>query len=146
MRGEQLARQWRILNLLQNPAGRRFDEMADELGVTERTVRRDVESLELAGFPIYDEQTDDRGKVWKIDKDWLKLPPISFSANEVLALYFAEKMLGGIQGAGFEESISSLLGKVNAVLPEDNKKMLASIADRMITSQKVSTLSQDVKG
>ena len=40
-------------------------DLADEHGVTERTIRRDIEALQEAGFPLYDERADGR-KIWRL--------------------------------------------------------------------------------
>jgi DeoR/GlpR family transcriptional regulator of sugar metabolism len=50
-RGSQVVRQWHVLQLL--AAGRRTPEsLAVELGVTSRTIRRDLEMLSQAWFPV----------------------------------------------------------------------------------------------
>lgn len=50
-RNSALIRQWRVLVMLRNRA-HTLAEMAGRLGCTERTVRRDLEALQLVPFPI----------------------------------------------------------------------------------------------
>ena len=72
-RNEQLIRQHKLLQLLEiSRFGRTLDELKNDLiqdlGLTklhERTVRRDVEALQAAGFDIQNEQVE-RGKVYKL--------------------------------------------------------------------------------
>jgi predicted DNA-binding transcriptional regulator YafY len=46
--------------------GATLRELADEAGVCERTIRRDLEALEAAGVPIVDE-TDEAGRRrWRV--------------------------------------------------------------------------------
>jgi predicted DNA-binding transcriptional regulator YafY len=52
MRGDQLIRQWKIVSLLSSRAGRSLDQLKAELGVTKRTIQRDIAVLEAAGFPV----------------------------------------------------------------------------------------------
>lgn len=50
-RGSQFVRQWRLLVLLRG-SPRTLKWLADELGVHQRTIRRDLEVLQDAGMPI----------------------------------------------------------------------------------------------
>jgi predicted DNA-binding transcriptional regulator YafY len=50
---------------------RTLDELAAAVGdggVTTRTIRRDFEALERAGFPIFNERDDDRVTRWRLLK------------------------------------------------------------------------------
>lgn len=60
-----LTRTWQLLQALQ---ARRctLHELARDLGVTDRTIRRDLEALEAAGFPVYDEQNDHGVRFWRL--------------------------------------------------------------------------------
>jgi hypothetical protein len=42
-------------------SGRTLDQLADAEGVTTKTIRRDIEALEAAGFPIVVDYRDKRG-------------------------------------------------------------------------------------
>ena len=42
-------------------------ELAAECGATERTVRRDIEALEAAGFPLYVDEGRWRVLTWRKD-------------------------------------------------------------------------------
>jgi predicted DNA-binding transcriptional regulator YafY len=66
-RNRQLIRQWRILRLLED-RGRTLDELAAsaDVGVTTRTIRRDLFALEAAGFPIYVDIDDEEIRRWQL--------------------------------------------------------------------------------
>jgi len=56
-RGDQLGRQWRIIQILvTSGAGKSAAELAQEMESPPRTDNRDLEALQLAGFPIYTER------------------------------------------------------------------------------------------
>src|SRR6266542_3341630 len=55
-RGDQLARQWRLLQFLSRPEGVAVEVASRQLGCAVRTVWRDLAVLQAAGFPIYDER------------------------------------------------------------------------------------------
>ena len=75
-RGNQLARQWRLLHLIDRPVGVTVEDAAVELDCTVRTICRDLSVLQQAGFPIYDTKAaDGRRGLWRITEDFkLKLP------------------------------------------------------------------------
>ena len=58
MRNAEVIRQWKILKRIEAGRYTTAQDLADEHGVTERTIRRDIEALQEAGFPLYDERAD----------------------------------------------------------------------------------------
>jgi len=52
-RGDQLSRQWRLLQMIDRPQGVTVDDAARDLKFTIRTIWRDLSVLQTAGFPIY---------------------------------------------------------------------------------------------
>ncbi len=57
MRGTQMARQWKIIRLMETRrTGISGNDLATELDVPPRTVYRDLEALQEAGFPLYTEK------------------------------------------------------------------------------------------
>jgi predicted ArsR family transcriptional regulator len=61
-----LIRTWDVLRSLDG-SGRTLAELADTYGVAQRTIRRDLEVLQAAGFPLIDEQSDyDAAKRWRL--------------------------------------------------------------------------------
>jgi predicted DNA-binding transcriptional regulator YafY len=60
-----------LLRLERARVGVTLDELADESGVTTRTIRRDLEALQAAGVPLVDD-TDERGRRrWRVF-EWRK--------------------------------------------------------------------------
>ena len=61
MRGDQLSRQWKLIQLLARAHyGVGLAALAGELACTRRTVYRDLDALMFAGFPITSEKRDGR--------------------------------------------------------------------------------------
>ena len=61
MRGDQLARQWQLIQrLARSRFGVGLDELAEDLECTRRTVYRDLDALMYAGFPVSSEKRDTR--------------------------------------------------------------------------------------
>ena len=118
-RGDQLSRQWRVIQLLINSrSGRSAAELAQSLDCHRRTVYRDLEALQQAGFPLYNEQI--KGKtLWRILDAVKHHFPIPLDLTELIALYFSKDMLKAAGNATFFKSMDSLLEKVKTLLPED---------------------------
>jgi hypothetical protein len=61
-RGDQLARQWRIIQtLVSSKHGRTVGDLVRDENCHPRTIYRDLEALQEAGFPIYQERRDGKG-------------------------------------------------------------------------------------
>jgi predicted DNA-binding transcriptional regulator YafY len=115
VRGQQLARQWQLLQrLARSRAGVGLDELADELECVRRTVYRDLDALMFAGFPVVSEKRD--GRVFYRFLDSFKLGDVPFTPDEILALAFGEDLLRCLEGTVFHDSVSSALGKIRAAL------------------------------
>lgn len=115
MRGDQLARQWRLIQgLARSRFGVGLDDLAAELECTKRTVYRDLDALQYAGFPITSEKRD--GRVFYRLLETFKLGDAPFTPDELLALAFGEDLLRGLEGTVFHDSIHSALTKVKASL------------------------------
>jgi hypothetical protein len=122
-RGNQLTRQWQLLQLLDRPAGASVDDAARDLECTVRTIWRDLRVLERAGFPIYDEaQADGRRSVWKVEDSFRRQLPLKLSLAEVAALLMSRELpvpagvLGSALASSFEK-IGSVLSKDAFALP-----------------------------
>jgi predicted DNA-binding transcriptional regulator YafY len=58
-RGDQLARQWKIIQtLITSRQGKSAADLAGEIECHPRTLYRDLEALQSAGFPIYTERVE----------------------------------------------------------------------------------------
>ena len=126
-RGDQLGRQWNIIqSLLSARKGKTAAELAEELGCHSRTVYRDLEALQLAGFPIYTERADGRS-FWTVLETARQSVPLPFNLTELMALYFSRGLMRMLKGTVFYDSLESLFGKIKKVLPPDALSYLARI-------------------
>jgi len=115
VRGDQLARQWQLVqHLARSRAGLGLDQLAEELDCVRRTVYRDLDALMYAGFPVVSEKRD--GHVFYRFLDSFQLGDVPFTADEILALAFGGDLLQSLEGTVFHDSIQSALGKIRAGL------------------------------
>jgi predicted DNA-binding transcriptional regulator YafY len=115
LRGDQLARQWQLVqHLARSRVGIGLDQLAEELDCVRRTVYRDLDALMYAGFPVVSEKRD--GHVFYRFLDSFQLGDVPFTADEILALAFGEDLLRSLEGTVFHDSIRSALTKIRAGL------------------------------
>jgi len=128
MRGNQLARQWQLIQrLARSRYGLGLDALADELGCVRRTVYRDLDALMLAGFPVVSEKRD--GRVLYRFLDTFRLGDVPFTPDEILALAFGEDLLRALEGTVFHDSIRSALSKIRAGLGPELTEYLARLGE-----------------
>jgi predicted DNA-binding transcriptional regulator YafY len=105
-RSHEVVRQWQILrSLAASRLGIAVPDLAQEHGVTSRTVRRDLSALGRAGFPLYQERGS-RSLLWKLDPCALKGLDTGFSLMELCALYFSRATLECLSWAPFHDELA----------------------------------------
>lgn len=128
MRGDQLARQWLLIQrLARSRAGAGLDELAEELGCVRRTVYRDLDALMYAGFPVTSEKRE--GKVFYRFLETFEMGQVPFTPDELLALAFSEDLLKTLEGTVFHDSIQAALAKVRAGLGPELSAYLERLGD-----------------
>lgn len=126
MRGDQLSRQWRLIQrLTRSHYGIGLDDLAGDLEVTRRTVYRDLDALMYAGFPVTSEKR--QGRVYYRLYETFKLGEAPFTADEVLALAFGEDLLQILEGTVFHDSIRSAMAKIRASLGPELEAFLEQL-------------------
>ncbi|NNL75801.1 MAG: transcriptional regulator [Desulfobacterales bacterium] len=126
-RGDQLARQWMIFQrLMTSRYGKTVNDLAADLDCHPRTVYRDLDALQVGGFPIYNEKVNGT-KFWALMASAKKSVPIPFSLSELIALYFGRDVLRILKNTVFHDSLESLFKKIKSTLPAESKKYLKQI-------------------
>lgn len=102
-------------------------ELAAELEVSERTIRRDLEALMVSGVPVYPQRG--RGGGWALlGGHKLNVSGLTAQEAEALTLLAGPAALGAL---GLENDVRSAVRKLIAVLPEPVRER-AVAADRLI--------------
>ncbi|WP_438433744.1 helix-turn-helix transcriptional regulator [Gorillibacterium sp. sgz500922] len=109
---------------------RRFTvkELAEEFGVSARTMLRDLQELSGMGVPLYSQVGAGGGYRVLAARS---LPPISFTENEAFSLFFASHALRHFRSLPFEASAESALRKFYQHLPEDVKSQIDEMRHRI---------------
>jgi predicted DNA-binding transcriptional regulator YafY len=113
-RGNQLIRQWRLLRAIEGSRlGRTAAQLSNEVADlgSPRTVYRDLEVLQGAGFPLY--QDDGR---WRLLEPSEGGPVVPIQPTEMVALVLSEQVMAPLRGSELAEPLSRLRGKLEAML------------------------------
>jgi predicted DNA-binding transcriptional regulator YafY len=90
-------------------------ELAEELEVADKTVRRDLESFQRVGFPLH-ETVGPRGlKTWHLDAATSQ-PDLSFAYDEAIALYLGRRLMEPLAGTPFWDASQRAFRKIRASL------------------------------
>ena len=128
MRGDQLARQWKLIQrLAKSRGGATPDDLAEDLGCVRRTVYRDLDALMYAGFPVISEKRD--GHVFYRFLDSFGIGDVPFTPDEILALAFGEDLLRILEGTVFHDSVQSALTKIRAGLSPELSRFLEQLGE-----------------
>jgi len=92
------------------------DALPEEIRRHTRTLRRDLEALEAAGFPLVADQVNGQTR-WKLMEGFRDIPALAFSPTELMSLIFSRDLLKPLEGTEIQASLTSALNKAAAVLP-----------------------------
>jgi len=126
-RNAEVIRQWTILREIENAraAGVTIDELASLCDVTTRTIRRDLQALEEAGFPLYDDRANDDGKTrWRVNGQAFKGLSAGLTVSELCALYFSRTLLESLSGTPFKTELESAFEKLASALTPHMRRFL----------------------
>ncbi len=113
-----LLRQWLLLKTLSaRRLGLTLKELAAEMGVCEKTIRRDLETFLTAGFPVVETCGEFGRKKWHLDAGKFT-PGMTFAFDEALAFYLGRHLLEPLAGTPFWDAAQRGLKKIRACLGE----------------------------
>src|SRR5262245_34630894 len=122
-RNNQVTRQWLLLRLLESSRGVTLDEIVSRLPPDypghARTVRRDLEALEAVGFPLVNERSDGRVR-WRLMDGFHKVPALSFSPTELMAVVISRSLLKPLAGTEIQAALDSAMAKASHLLPSQS--------------------------
>ena len=116
-----------VIRLIEARHGITIDELAEETGVNRRTIHRDLGAIHEAGYPLVSEWQEGR-KVYRFLTRFKDVPPINFTLQELMTLYFLRSSLDILTGTPFHDDLEAIFRKVNSVLPPRYAAHLERIA------------------
>jgi predicted DNA-binding transcriptional regulator YafY len=106
----------RLFRLVQLLRARRFatgEQIASELGVSKRTVYRDVADLQGSGIPLRGEA----GVGYRLERGF-ELAPLIFTSDELAGLVLGARIVSAWGDEDLAAAVASAITKIEAVLPE----------------------------
>ncbi len=122
-------RMLRLLALLQSRREWSGTELADRLGVTGRTVRRDIDRLRELGYPV--EGTTGTAGGYHLASG-RNLPPLLLDDEEAVAVAVGLLTAAGGSVTGTEEMSLRALVKLQQVLPARLRRQVDAFADAIV--------------
>ncbi|MFB5270023.1 helix-turn-helix transcriptional regulator [Paenibacillus enshidis] len=103
-------------------------ELANEFGVSARTILRDLQELSELGVPLYSEVGPHGG--YQVLRERI-LPPIAFTEHEAVAIFFAIHALRHYVSLPFETESASVLNKFYNYMSGDIRDRIDQMKNRV---------------
>lgn len=126
---ETTQRVLRLLSLLESRAVWGGTELAQRLGVTERTVRRDVDRLRELGYPVQAERGAGGGYRLGAGR---RLPPLLLDDEEAVAVAVSLRLAATGSVAALAEPAMRTMTKLDQVLPPRLRGEVAAVAEATV--------------
>ncbi len=111
-----------LLARLLRGKGRTLQQLRAELGVTKRTIQRDLQVLEQTGVPVTSEKRA-RSVYWRLIYDPADAA-VDLTHEERMALYFARGLMKPLVGTPFYEALDSAMAKIGAGISAPGHSLL----------------------
>ncbi|KUN78499.1 helix-turn-helix transcriptional regulator [Streptomyces griseoruber] len=118
------ARLLQLLSLLQTPREWPGGELSRRLGVSRRTVRRDIDRLRELGYPVQASKGADGGYRLVAGK---AMPPLVLDDEEAVAIAVGLRAGAGHAVAGVDEASVRALAKLEQVLPARLRRRVTTL-------------------
>jgi predicted DNA-binding transcriptional regulator YafY len=118
------ARLLELLELLQAQPLITGREIADQLEIDARTVRRYVDALQRLGIPVEGQRGVGGG--YRIRPGY-RLPPLMLTDDEAVAVALGVQAAGRLGLSGSPEAVEGALGKIHRVLPDGLRRQVEAL-------------------
>ncbi len=107
-RNTEVIRQWTVLRELEAARqGLSVRRLAEKTGVSKRTMWRDLQALQEAGFPLYTEEVNGETRYRFDSRPVRALPDKGFTLTQLCALYFSRTLVQCLAGTPFHAELKS---------------------------------------
>ena len=123
------ARLLRLLSLLQTPREWPGTELAARLGVTTRTIRRDIDRLRELGYPVHAAHGSTGG--YRLTAG-TAMPPLLLDDDEATAIAIGLRTAAAGAVTGVEDASLRALAKLEQVLPHRVRHRVAALTEAAV--------------
>jgi len=136
MPANRVHRLLRLILLMQGSRARTVNELASELGVSRRTLFRDLNLLELAGIPYHHDEVEG----YRLGSHFY-LPPVNLTVPETLGLMLMGKAASAQRGKPLFDSALAAIAKLTDTVPEPIRDACGDLLDRVSFDPGATTVS-----
>jgi len=111
-----------LIMLLQRRPRQKASQLADEIGVSVRTLHRYINMLDEMGIPIYSERGPYGG--FSLVRGY-KMPPLVLSNQEAVAVHLGVSLVEEMWGNLYQDAARSALAKLDNMLPDEQRHEVA---------------------
>ena len=128
MRNAEVIRQWQILREIEaRRTGVTIHELAKGARVSTRTIRRDLQALQEAGFAVFDEGEENETKRWLLEAQPFRALQDGLSVSDVAALYLSRALVEAMPGWPLAAELRSAFEKIDRSLNDRMREFLATL-------------------
>ena len=128
MRNAEVIRQWQVLREIEaKRTGVTIHELAKLVRVSSRTIRRDLQALQEAGFAVFDEGEENETKRWKLNVQPFRGLQDGLSVSDVAALYLSRALVEAMSGWPLAAELRSAFEKIERSLNERMREFLSTL-------------------
>ena len=128
MRNAEVIRQWQVLREIEGRRGGvTIYELAGLVNVTTRTIRRDLQALQEAGFAVYDEGEEHETKRWRLEAQPFRSLQEGLSVADVAALYLSRSVVEALSGWPLADELRSAFEKLDRALNPRMREFLSTL-------------------
>jgi predicted DNA-binding transcriptional regulator YafY len=128
MRNAEVIRQWQILREIEaKRIGVTIHELARLVKVSTRTIRRDLQALQEAGFAVYDEGAEQETKRWRLDIAPFRAVQEGLAVADVAALYLSRAVVESLSGWPLADELREAFTKIERALNPRMRDFLATL-------------------
>jgi predicted DNA-binding transcriptional regulator YafY len=118
--------------MIDRPQGVTVDDAARDLSCTVRTIWRDLDVLQRAGFPLYTERAVDGNRgVWRVTEEFKRALPLKLTLGELVAMLMSRDLLTPLGVSVLGPEVGSAFKKIESTLSRDALALIGQMRDRL---------------
>jgi predicted DNA-binding transcriptional regulator YafY len=134
MRNAEVIRQWQVLREIESRrTGVTIHELAALVNVSTRTIRRDLQALQEAGFAVYDEGAEAETKRWRLGSSPFRAVEEGLSVADVAALYLSRAVVESLSGWPLADELRQAFAKIERSLNPRMREFLSTLPQVLST-------------